>query len=270
MRSTFIVIASLVAALVTPAATAATPSCGSLTAFSPAPTIGSGSNGTATANFNGDGRLDLAVANTTANTVSVLLSAGNGSYSATTFAAGSRPYGIAAGDFNGDGRIDLAVTNDTVPGAVRIFLGNGLGAFVAAAGSPYTVLNNPRGIVAGDFDPSIPTRLDLAVTNYGSNAVSILLGNGNGTFSLPAPAYTWSTGTGPWGIVSGFFNNDANLDLAVANYGSASVTLLSGDGTGHFPTRTDFPVGSSPRSLATALLNIRCKILDAAPRYSAA
>ena len=84
------------------------------------------------ADFNGDGKPDLAVANGGSNTVSILRGNGDGTFAAAVnYATGSYPDGLAIGDFNGDGKLDLAVVND-YSSNVSIFLGNGDGTFGAA------------------------------------------------------------------------------------------------------------------------------------------
>jgi hypothetical protein len=140
----------------------------------------------ATGDFNGDGKLDLAVVNKLGNSVSILLGNGDGTFQAhVDYPAGSTPVAVAAGDFNGDGKLDLAVVNDASPGGVSILLGNkGDGTFLAPVS--YATGNSPVALAVGDFNrDGIP---DLAVANHTDNTVSILLGNGNGTFaSAPAP-----------------------------------------------------------------------------------
>src|SRR6185369_2682810 len=87
-----------------------TPTFGAATNF----TVGTGPVSVAVGDFNGDGKLDLAVANQTTNNVSVLLGNGAGSFgAATNFAVGTLPTPVAVGDFNGDGKLDLAVANLT-------------------------------------------------------------------------------------------------------------------------------------------------------------
>ena len=80
------------------------------------------------------------------------------------------------------------------------------------------------------------------MANYGSNTVSVLLGNGDGTASGRRP--TSRRGAGPISVAIGDLNGDGKPDLAVANYGSNTVSVLLGNGDGTFGTKTDFATGS--------------------------
>src|SRR5262249_30897533 len=144
-------------------------------------TVGFGPQAVAVGDFNNDGVADLAVADASAGTVSILLGKGDGTFQAAqgyaSGASGDQPQSIAVGDFNGDGAADLAVTN-LLSSTVSVLLGNGNGTFQAPQG--YTVGSLPYSVAVGDFNgDGIP---DLAVTNYLDNTVSILLGPGDGTF----------------------------------------------------------------------------------------
>ena len=94
--------------------------------------------------------------------------------------------------------------------------------------------------------------MDLAVANAGSNNVSILLGNGTGSFGT---ATNFAAGTTPISVAVGDFNGDTFLDLAVANHGSNNVSILLGNGTGSFGTATNFAAGTSPTSVAVGDFN---------------
>ncbi len=198
--------------------------------------------------FNGDGHLDLAVADTGSETVSVLLGNGDGTFQPPAYyAVGTDPDAIVAGDFNGDGRLDLAVENsgsniNFFPGTVSVLLGNGDGTFQSQVTD--AVGSRPVSIVAGDFNGD--GRLDLAVANIGSDMVSVLLGNGDGTFQ---PQVTYAVGSGPDSIVAGDFNGDGRLDLAVANWNDGTVSVLLGNGDGTFQPQVTYAVGSGPDAI---------------------
>src|SRR5881397_2620325 len=176
--------------------------------------VGTNPRSVAVGDFNGDGRLDLAVTNASSydvpGTVSVLLGNGDGTFqSALSFAVGSNPLSVAVGDVNGDGRLDLAVAN-YYSNDVSVLLGNGDGTFQPAR--TFRVGTYPSSVVVGDFNGD--GRPDLAVANGNSNDVSVLLGNGDGTFQ---PALSFAAGTAPVSVAVGDINGDGRPDLAVAN-----------------------------------------------------
>jgi hypothetical protein len=192
---------------------------------------GSRPQSVAVGDFNGDGTLDLAVANYGSypeydGTVSVLLGNGDGSFQdARNFAVGTRPQSVAVGDFNGDGTLDLAVADTGYNGngqGVNVLLGNGDGSFQDAR--YFAAGNEPDSVAVGDFNGD--GTLDLAVANYYSNTVSVLLGNGDGSFQA---AVNYAAGSLQSSVAVGDFNGDGALDLAVANYRSNDVSILLND-----------------------------------------
>ena len=198
---------------------------GTFTATAVSPATGNGPDSVAVGDFNGDGKADLAVANDYSNTVTILLGNGDGTFTATTVspATGNVPISIAVGDFNGDGKADLAVANYQ-DGTVTILLGNGNGTFTATATSPATG-TEPFSVAVGDFNGD--GKADLAVANKNAGnagTVTILLGKGDGTFT--AAAVSPATGNGPESVAAGDFNGGAVSDLAVANYGDNTATVL--------------------------------------------
>ncbi len=206
----------------------------------------------AVGDFNGDGNQDLAVTNNISpGTVSILLGNGDGTFSdRTNFRAGDGSRSVAVGDFNGDGKQDLAIANNEGPDGVSILLGNGDGTF--SDPTNFSAGFTPTSIAMGDFNGD--GKQDLAVANYNSNpgTVSILLGNGDGTFSGPT---NLSAGDSPTWVAVGDFNGDGKQDLAVAISSSGTVSILLGDGNGNFGAATNFSAGGDPESVAVGDFN---------------
>jgi hypothetical protein len=184
------------------------------------------------ADFDGDGRADLAATDFYSDTVGVLLNDGTGWLDATRrFGVQDGPEFVAAGDFDGDGRPDLAVTNSG-SNSVSVLLNAGGGHFGAAAN--FAVGGRPAGLGVGDFNGD--GKADLAVTNMTGWSVSVLLGNGAGAFTPAAGSAPESTRQ-PGALAVADFNSDAKLDLVVATLGDG-VFVLKGDGAGGFSAPT--------------------------------
>jgi len=212
------------------------------------PVTGSSPASVAVGDFNGDDKLDLAVANENSNTVSILLGDGAGNFRlASSSATGYLPISLAVGDFNGDGILDLAVANYG-SNSVSILLGDSTGNFKLA--SSLATGGYPDSVAVGDFNGD--GRLDLVVANATSDTVSVFLGDGTGNFTLTSSP---STGSRPESVAVGDFNGDGILDLAVANFGSNTVSILLGDGTGNFSLISSPGMGSFPDSVAIGDFN---------------
>lgn len=181
------------------------------------------STGIATADFNGDGQSDIAVAN------EVLLSNGNGTFQGVSY-LNVQPSPAVAGDFDKNGTNDLA----TAFTAVNIL--NNAGAGVLSVAHTYSLPSNltALGIVSADLNGD--GNLDLVVNQAGSAgsswSYSVLLGNGDGTFQSPVN-YSQSTATGSYPLVMGDFNHDHKTDLVIAA-GTSSLAILLGNGDGTF------------------------------------
>ena len=175
--------------------------------------------GIVAADFNGDGKTDVATSNVTGRSVSVLLNNGGGTFAAAvTYPINTGSVNsIAAGDFNGDGKPDLAAGLST---SVSILLNKGDGTFAPEVQYPTGI--TPIAIAAADID--LDGKIDVVTTNQSTSSVSLLLGKGDGTFNHPT---TSSVGTTPWGIAIGRFNGRPGV--AVPNWGSNSVSVLVDD-----------------------------------------
>jgi hypothetical protein len=212
---------------------------------------GSRSQAIAVADFNGDGKLDLAVGNLDSGTVSVYLGKGDGTFNPRVdFVIGLYPNSITVGDFNGDGNPDLVTANGS--GTVSILLGKSDGSFQSHV--EYTAGPATFSVAVGDFNGD--GKLDLAAANNNSNqggTVSIFLGNGDGTFQ---PHVDYPVGTGPYSVAVGDLDKDGKLDLIVANYAfDNSVSVLLGNGDGTFKPQATYAVGRQPDSVAIGDLN---------------
>ncbi|MBZ5513496.1 MAG: choice-of-anchor D domain-containing protein [Acidobacteriia bacterium] len=212
----------------------------------------SGPVGVAAGDFNGDGKLDLATSGF-ASTASILLGNGDGTFGAhVDYAAGGRSRSVAAGDFNRDGKLDLAVANIEA-GTLSILLGNGDGTFGAPVSVGGTLSSAPWCVTAADLNQD--GKLDLAIAQPGSlggGIVSILLGNGDGTFQ---PRVDYAAGFGAVFVAVGDFNGDGKLDLATADSTPGTVSILLGNGDGTFPSHVEYAAGTSPWGVAVADFN---------------
>jgi hypothetical protein len=211
--------------------------------------LGHGELSVAIGDLNGDGRLDVAVADDSHSSVSVLLNSGNGGLQDhVDYAVGFLPLSIAIGDLNGDGKADLATAN-TFGSSVSVLLNTGDGTFRPKV--DYATGPNPPDVAIGDLNGD--GKVDLATANGNdANTVSVLIGRGDGSFSAKVDA---GVGRGPASIAIVDLNGDHKPDLATANAGANTVTALSNRGDGHVQSRTDVRTGSQPRGIAFGDLN---------------
>jgi hypothetical protein len=209
--------------------------------------------------FNGDGKLDVVALNSLCagkgcnggGSISVFLGNGDGTFqkAATYGLLGSEPKALAVGDFNRDGKLDLAVAEcigDAACDSIGILMGNGDGTFqpeVDYGAGPGDCANS---VVAADFNGD--GKLDLAFADACQGFLSILLGNGDGTFQ---PAVQYAHGTAPLALATGDFNGDGKIDLAsTALYeqfgtegGGFEALVFLGHGDGSFEVSAGYPTG---------------------------
>jgi hypothetical protein len=206
----------------------------------------------AAADFNGDGKVDLAVA-TGNNSVSILLGVGDGTFQThVEYPVPGHPSSIVTGDFNGDGKADIA-TVDPYQSEISILLGNGDGTFQAH--QEYLTGTHPVAMATADLNGD--GKLDLVIVDLNDNKVAVLLGNGDGTFKAHVD---YATGNGPSGVAIGDFNSDGKLDLAVANNTDNTVAILLGNGDGSFQGPIAFPTATLPNSVVTGDFNADGKL----------
>jgi hypothetical protein len=188
------------------------------------------------ADLNGDGKVDLAGAGL--NAASVMLGNGDGTFRVKTdFPIGVQTQAVAAGDFNSDGKLDLVVTLNSPQFSLALLTGTATGSFSAPTFSPNTSGFDSPAIVATDLNSD--GRLDLVVMHSiacftapcrAARSITILLGNGNGTFQTPSEI---DVGTGPMAMAVVDLNRDGIKDVAIGG-GNTELSILLGVGNGTF------------------------------------
>jgi hypothetical protein len=217
---------------------------------SPYPTGGAAPYDVDVADFNGDGRPDVAAMNGDSGTVSVFLRQAGGGFAAeagSPFPVGGGLSNAVVGDFNGDGRPDIATAGFTT-GVVTVLARQAAGGF-AVEETPTSLGVRLGAVAAGDFNRD--GKLDLAATRWDApGGVSILLRNGASTGYTVGQ--TFATGTNPRSIAVGDFDGNGAADLAVTNNGASSVSTLLGAGDGTFTSEAAVPVGTGPIGIVAA------------------
>jgi len=226
------------------------------------------STSVAVADFNGDGKVDLALTNSEApsSAVAILLGNGDGTFQnpPLLYSAGLDPAGVIALDVNGDGKPDLAVVGGyATPSfySVTVLINQGNGSFPNF--STYPVPRYPYSAVVGDFNGD--GKPDIAVDSPSSpGSVSVLLGNGDGTFQSHLDT---AVGGFPIFMAAGDFNADGHLDLVVAGVPDSGFSTLLGNGDGTFQTPLSQTTSSVVSSLAVGDFNGDGKLDVAAVIY---
>ncbi len=207
--------------------------------------------------LNGDGRPDLTVAGTFSQVASVLLGNGDGTFGSNMdfmIEGSGLANSLALADLNSDTHLDLLVANGFVSSMVSVLLGNGDGTFGPitdfVTGTRPDNSNYPISVAAADLDAD--SKLDLVVVDTQCWSISVLLGNGDGTFRPKTDYPTWAY---PYCVTIGDLNSDGRPDLAVSIRGDAKVSVFLGNGNGTFGLKMDFVTGDSPLVVGIANLN---------------
>ncbi len=200
--------------------------------------------------LNGDGKPDIAVAG--GGAVSVLLGNGDGTFQtptpATAPAVGLIPYAVTVADLTGDGRSDI-ITANINDDSVSVLLQNSDGTFETRQTFPTGSGTGPAAVTVADLTGDGIS--DLIVADYHSNSVSVLMGNGDGTFRAPQ---IFAVGDSPNDVTVADLRNDGKEDIISANKSSNTISVLLGNGDGIFQTQAVYAVGPSPSAVTVATL----------------
>ncbi len=201
------------------------------------------------ADLDGDGFLDLAVANLTDNTVSVLLGNNDGTFGTrTNYSVGTSPRSVVLGDANNDGRLDILTANSG-SNTISILLATSSGGFNSAIS--VDAADSLESLAVGDVNNDDIN--DIVFTNTDGNTFSLLLGQSKTSASF-ANAVVTMVGNHPVSILLADFNKDSNLDVATANRDDNTASVLLGNGRGQFTSQIAYAVGGGPQAITAGIL----------------
>jgi hypothetical protein len=171
----------------------------------------------------------------------------------TNLATGNAPDFVTTADLNADNFQDLIVANFT-DNSLSVYLGNGDGTFQNPITPPPATGAGPISVATGTFNSKNNTNVGLAVANQTDNTLSILLGNGDGTFTA-APGSPIKTGNHPTSVVAATLSTEGQIDLIVANQQDNTVSIFMGNGDGTFAAPVNLTTGRAPTGLVVADFN---------------
>jgi hypothetical protein len=205
--------------------------------------------------FNNDGQVDIAVANSGGNNVGIFLANGDGTFRSQktyTTSPGTYPVSIIIGDFNQDNLLDIATSNyDT--NNISILIGHGNGSFAAPTMHSTGIDSNPFGMAVGDFNND--NKSDIAVVDSSTNNILVLIGYTMIQSENP-PTYSTGAASLPNQIAIGDFNNDTQLDLVVANFGTSNVGIFLGYENGSFHKQRTYSTGNNSQPRAIIVIDL--------------
>ena len=208
-----------------------------------------GTIGVLAADFNHDGKADVAALSARQANLTVMLGNGDGTFGArAAYRVGGDPWEVAAGDLNRDGNLDVLATTG-LPDELRILYGTGTGSFVGPR--VFAAGDLPTGIATGDFNGD--GQPDVALASFGEDYVTVLLGDGAGGFRS---SLNFRAIDSPDSIIAADFTGDGKLDLAVATFLlGPRVAILPGLGDGRFGPPGVYPLGGPVLDLEAGDLN---------------
>lgn len=215
---------------------------------------GKGASSVEIADFNKDGKPDIAIANVEDSSLTILLNNGNRKFTqakGSPFFAGHFPKDINITDINKDGNLDIVLANHERK-YFTVLTGNGKGQFSSAPHSPFAVQVKPHthGVITADFNSD--GNLDIATDSWAVDSIVILSGDGKGNFANPV---YYATGKHPYQrLRTADFNKDNKPDIVTTNLDGNSVTILLGDGKMGFSKKL-FAAGNTPFGVAVGDIN---------------